>query len=92
MVYSLNYRRPPHVSANSPNRDSINGAVKQQSTDGSLESGNSGMSNGIPEALSFDRILAGGVCPVSVHPARHTYDHSHRLLNSNHSRAPLVTS
>lgn len=24
------------------------------------------MSHGIPEALSFDRIISGGVCPVSM--------------------------
>lgn len=66
MVYTLNYRRPTHVSGTGSNRDSINGTVKQKSIDGSIESGNSGLSSGIPEALSFDRIIAGGVCPVSL--------------------------
>ncbi|KAL1304723.1 hypothetical protein AAFC00_003670 [Neodothiora populina] len=62
MPYPINYRRPPHVHDESI-RNSISGAAKQDSIQESVESGNSGMSNGIPEALSFDRIIAGGVCP-----------------------------
>lgn len=66
MVYSLSYRRPSHVSHDASNRGSLNGSVNQSSTDGSIKSDNSGVSNGIPEALSFDRIIAGGVCPVCM--------------------------
>ncbi|KAF2689373.1 hypothetical protein K458DRAFT_439711 [Lentithecium fluviatile CBS 122367] len=62
MVYSLNYRRPSRVSRAS-SRDSINGNEKQNSIDESVKSSSSGMSHGIPEALSFDRIISGGTCP-----------------------------
>ena len=63
MVYSLSYRRPSRVSTSS---GSISGQEKQRSLNESLQSGSSGMSHGIPEALSFDKIIAGGVCPVSI--------------------------
>ena len=71
MVYSLTYRRPSMVL--SP-RNSISGEERQRSIDESVTSGSSGMSHGIPEALSFDRIIAGGVCPVSciLHFRLHT--------------------
>ncbi|KAH7090689.1 hypothetical protein FB567DRAFT_298165 [Paraphoma chrysanthemicola] len=62
MVYSLGYRRPEHVSRPS-SAASISGETKQKSIHDSVHSGSSGMSHGIPEALSFDRIIAGGVCP-----------------------------
>jgi hypothetical protein len=65
MVYSLAYRRPEHVSRAS-SAASISGETKQKSIHDSVHSGSSGMSHGIPEALSFDRIIAGGVCPVST--------------------------
>lgn len=35
-----------------------------------------GMSFGIPDALSFDRIITGGTCPVSQLPV---YFHLHYL-------------
>ncbi|KAF2262318.1 hypothetical protein CC78DRAFT_318856 [Lojkania enalia] len=60
MVYSLSYRRPARVVSS---RDSLSGEEKQKSINESVNSGSSGMSHGIPEALSFDRIIAGGVCP-----------------------------
>ncbi|KAF2098009.1 hypothetical protein NA57DRAFT_66491 [Rhizodiscina lignyota] len=60
MVYQLTYRRPAYHTASSA---SLSGLEKQQSIDESVNSGSSGMSHGIPEALSFDRIIAGGVCP-----------------------------
>ena len=62
MVYSLTYRRPSHVPSS---RDSLSGDEKQNSINESLTSGSSCMSSGIPDALSFDRIIAGGTCPVS---------------------------
>jgi hypothetical protein len=64
MPYPLNYRRPPFVPYPDSSRDSLSGDEKQKSIDESITSGSSGMSAGIPEALSFDRIIAGGVCPV----------------------------
>lgn len=63
MVYSLTYRRPSKVGSS---RESLSGEEKQKSINESISSGSSCMSNGIPEALSFDRIISGGVCPVSV--------------------------
>jgi hypothetical protein len=67
MVYSLAYRRPERV-ARTASADSISGETKQRSLHDSMHSGSSGMSHGIPEALSFDRIIAGGVCPVRKGP------------------------
>ncbi|KAK5115133.1 hypothetical protein LTR62_001830 [Meristemomyces frigidus] len=63
MPYSLAYRRPGYVSSENGSRDSLSGHEKQKSIDESISSGSSCMSAGIPEALSFDRIIAGGVCP-----------------------------
>ncbi len=64
MVYSLAYRRPGYVSNVSDG--SINGEEKQRSLDESIQSSSTcSMCAGIPEALSFDRIVAGGTCPVS---------------------------
>jgi hypothetical protein len=64
MVYPITYRRPAQVSRPS-STSSVLGEVKEKSIHDSVRSGSSGMSQGIPEALSFDRIIAGGVCPVS---------------------------
>lgn len=69
MVYSLLYRRPSHVSSD---RDSLNGSEKQKSINESIQSGSSSSSTGIPDALSFDRIIAGGVCPVRLLANLHT--------------------
>ncbi|KAK0910412.1 hypothetical protein LTR91_017161 [Friedmanniomyces endolithicus] len=62
MVYSLTYRRPSHVRS-STSCDSLSGDEKQKSINDSITSESSCMSNGIPEALSFDRIISGAVCP-----------------------------
>ena len=63
MVYSLTYRRPPHVDSA---RASINGSEKTKSIDeGSIRSRGSSVFAGIPDALSFDKIINGGTCPVS---------------------------
>ena len=65
MVYSLTYRRPPHVDSA---RASINGSEKTKSIDqGSISSRGSSVFAGIPDALSFDKIINGGTCPVSSH-------------------------
>ena len=67
MVYSLTYRRPPHV-------DSARASVLENEKRGSIgessvdSGGSSGVSFGIPNALSFDRIITGGTCPVSQPP------------------------
>ncbi|KAF2865295.1 hypothetical protein BDV95DRAFT_507470 [Massariosphaeria phaeospora] len=62
MVYPITYRRPSHVSYTSSS-ESIPDSQTRQTLNASIRSGSSGMSHGIPEALSFDRIIAGGVCP-----------------------------
>ena len=58
MVYSLTYRRPAK-------RESIDSDSSDDAS-GSLRSGNSNRSAGIPEALAFDKIINGGTCPVST--------------------------
>lgn len=63
MVYALNYTRPHHVSSSS--NGSISGSEKASSFKDSVHSGHSTSSHGIPDALSFDRIMSGGTCPVS---------------------------
>ncbi|QIX01079.1 hypothetical protein AMS68_006596 [Peltaster fructicola] len=60
MVTSLLYRRPAQVVST---RASLSGEEKQRSIESSINSGCSCMSNGIPESLSFDKIIAGGTCP-----------------------------
>ncbi len=67
MVYSLTYRRPAHVDSA---RASLIGDEKPKSLgEGSIDSQGSGSAFGIPDALSFDRIIAGGTCPVSILPS-----------------------
>lgn len=56
MVYSLTYRRPKHVD-----RDSCTSSDEQGKA--SMHSSITGIHNGIPDALSFDRIIDGGTCP-----------------------------
>jgi hypothetical protein len=72
MVYSLNYRRPDPVPASRDQRSrgsegSINSDVTRSSEDvaASMKSMPPNP-KGIPEDLSFDRILNDGCCPVSV--------------------------
>ena len=67
MVYSLTYRRPPHVDSA---RSSVMGnekakSIGESSIDSQISGGSGGMTFGIPDALSFDRIITGGTCPVS---------------------------
>ena len=67
MVYSLTYRRPPHVDSA---RSSVLGnekakSIGETSIDSQVSGGSGGMTFGIPDALSFDRIITGGTCPVS---------------------------
>lgn len=62
MVFQLTYRRPAYVDC--PISASWSTEEKIRSIDGSVKSGSTGMSNGIPDALSFDRIISGGTCPV----------------------------
>lgn len=67
MVYSLTYRRPAHVDSA---RASVIGDEKPKSLgEASIDSQGSASAFGIPDALSFDRIIAGGTCPVSILPS-----------------------
>lgn len=59
MVYSLAYRRPAYVSSGA----SIN---SEKSENAESVTSKSSCPYGIPEALSFDKIINGGTCPVSV--------------------------
>ncbi len=58
MVLSLSYRRPAYVSSSRTSLDS------EKPTE-SISSGSS-CQYGIPDALSFDKIISGGTCPVSL--------------------------
>jgi hypothetical protein len=60
MVYSLSYRRPAHVESS---RASVE--TEKSGKQESISSGGS-CSYGIPPALSFDKIISGGTCPVSL--------------------------
>lgn len=72
MVYSLSYRRPGYVS-----RSSVGSSDGLNSSNTSLDSVRSGILSGIPEALSFDKIVNGGTCPVSVDIFSYTYHLMH---------------
>ncbi|RFU72422.1 regulator of g signaling superfamily [Trichoderma arundinaceum] len=58
-LLSLRYRRPKKVDSETyrQRRESA------EEAEGSVKSGVSGASSGIPDALSFDRIINGGTCP-----------------------------
>ena len=75
----LTYRRPAYVDkdislsdesdagqntlTNAPTNDSEAGLEKPEQN---LKPVHSGSSAGIPSALSFDKIIEGGTCPVSI--------------------------
>lgn len=68
MVLSLNYRRPARVSSD---RSSVD--TEKSDKVESISSGSS-CPYGIPDALSFDKIISGGTCPVSPnHTTRERY-------------------
>ncbi|KAI9744514.1 MAG: hypothetical protein M1818_002043 [Claussenomyces sp. TS43310] len=62
MLYSLTYRRPAYV-------EGLSGTPTSSTNEeldcrrNSLRSGSSNVCAGIPDALSFDRIVEGGTCP-----------------------------
>ncbi|GAP90200.1 putative regulator of G protein signaling superfamily [Rosellinia necatrix] len=58
----LNYRRPAYVDKEDFKRKTRDGELEERSN-ASLESGRSGPSLGIPDALTFDKIVNGGTCP-----------------------------
>lgn len=62
-LLSLQYRRPKKVDSEAyrQRREAL-----EEAAEGSVKSGVSGASSGIPDALSFDRIINGGTCPVRL--------------------------
>lgn len=64
-LLSLNYRRPQLVGKNEF-RQSMSSDPFSEKEDASLRSGQSGASVGVPDALTFDKIISGGACPVSL--------------------------
>ena len=67
MVYSLTYRRPPHVNSAQASvlGDEKTKSIGETSMDTQVSASSGGITFGIPDALSFDRIITGGTCPVS---------------------------
>lgn len=73
MVLSLSYRRPefvhkpdelrPSSRATTNSTDTDDSGISDEKAGTSVKSGHSGMSRGIPSALSFDKIIDGGTCP-----------------------------
>lgn len=84
----LTYRRPEYVDKHEFRR-SESGAESDEGRSVSLESGRSGTSSGIPNALTFDKIMNGGTCPVSL--GKH-YSHAFSLADHVHSPAPSEIS
>ncbi|KAI0870785.1 hypothetical protein GGS24DRAFT_91794 [Hypoxylon argillaceum] len=59
---SLTYRRPGYVDKEEF-RQRETSTEFDDKRDASMESGRSGASSGIPDALTFDKIMNGGTCP-----------------------------
>ncbi|KAI1772734.1 hypothetical protein F4818DRAFT_425373 [Hypoxylon cercidicola] len=57
----LSYRRPEYVDKEQFQQS--NSFLSEEGSEVSLKSGRSKSSNGIPDALTFDRIMSGGTCP-----------------------------
>lgn len=61
-ILPLTYTRPKKVTSQPlqlQSRESLS-----EHSEGSVHSGNSGSSVGIPSSLTFDKIINGGTCPV----------------------------
>ncbi|KAF7560738.1 hypothetical protein G7046_g3393 [Stylonectria norvegica] len=56
----LTYTRPKYVDSI---RSSSSSFSENEKSDGSVKSGRSNSSSGIPESLAFDKIINGGTCP-----------------------------
>ncbi|KAI1212541.1 uncharacterized protein F4807DRAFT_450223 [Annulohypoxylon truncatum] len=61
-LISLKYRRPKHVNKEEFLR-SYTSISENETGNPSLKSGHSGPPSGVPDALTFDRIINGGTCP-----------------------------
>jgi hypothetical protein len=64
-IYQLNYQRPVYVPPSDPSDDPEQSSVTETSPDVPLKPMPL-TPKGIPEALSFDRVVSGGCCPVSI--------------------------
>ncbi|KAI0011388.1 hypothetical protein F4779DRAFT_637232 [Xylariaceae sp. FL0662B] len=62
-ILSLNYRRPEYVDKQQFRKSDSSFDTNDEKSDASLRSGRSGTSAGIPDALTFDKIISGGTCP-----------------------------
>ncbi|KAI2610453.1 hypothetical protein GGR54DRAFT_376716 [Hypoxylon sp. NC1633] len=62
MSFLLGYRRPDYVDKEKLHRDN-NSLSSIRKSNASLKSGRSSASSGIPDALTFDKIMSGGTCP-----------------------------
>lgn len=98
MVYPIYYRRPKYMatfsySSSSSDSDSDRRhSYRNGKKESSLRSGNSGIINGIPEALSFDRIINGGTCPVStIFTYSYLFDVFSLLSKKSPSHAVVLT-
>lgn len=60
-LLSLTYTRPKRVAS-----VESRGSVEDVRSEGSVRSGRSGCSAGIPDSLAFDNIMNGGTCPVCI--------------------------
>ncbi|KAL2209041.1 hypothetical protein CC79DRAFT_1341463 [Sarocladium strictum] len=59
----LTYTRPRHVDTDDARHSEDSAMTTSDKSDGSVKSGNSGASSGIPDSLTFDKIINGGTCP-----------------------------
>lgn len=66
-LLSLTYTRPKRVDQPPTSRSSSDPFSETEKSDSSVRSDRSGYSAGIPDSLSFDKIVNGGTCPVSLH-------------------------
>jgi hypothetical protein len=64
MVFSLSYKRPEYVHRSQDSRLSTHSDDLTDSDGASSLKSMPITPKGIPEALSFDRIVSGGCCPV----------------------------
>lgn len=80
-LFSLTYTRPKYVDS-LQSRDSVTDVMDE----GSVRSGGSGCSGGIPASLSFDNIMDGAACPVSLGSSRYNGSRAHgKLTGANYS-------
>jgi hypothetical protein len=67
-IYSLGYRRPDSVPTSPRSRsDSQDGSIRSEESISHTLKAMPSNPRGVPEALSFDRIINGGCCPVGLH-------------------------